>query len=271
MSAIEILAEVAEETASGETAQIYEELRCSMAVPVVALFYRNLAAIEGALPWMWRIVRPLAKSEHLEAAASRIAAVASVAPLDRLALPASIDEIQAIIDAYNRGNPFNITCAALLNVVLDEKQTVDDVTEPPRAVALPTAPEALPRLVALTDIPPNLRAAITKLETADTKGDGIVPSLYRHLAHWPDFLEQAANALMPHFDNGQILAAARAVAKQSRIEAMALEADTVVPPMPPGLVQARDRIVASVDRFSHRIPEMIVVGQLLSEALNKRK
>ena len=50
---------IAETAASGETAEIYADIRATLGTSVVNLIWRNLATLPGALPWTWAAVRPL--------------------------------------------------------------------------------------------------------------------------------------------------------------------------------------------------------------------
>jgi hypothetical protein len=50
---------ITEAEATGETAQIYADIRRVYGVGVVNLVWRHLATFPGALPWAWETVRPL--------------------------------------------------------------------------------------------------------------------------------------------------------------------------------------------------------------------
>ena len=50
---------VAEAGATGETAEIFTDIRRVLGVEVVNLIWRHLAMIPDALPWVWRMLRPL--------------------------------------------------------------------------------------------------------------------------------------------------------------------------------------------------------------------
>jgi len=67
------LPELAERDASGETAAIYAEIRRLGGVPMVALIFRHLATLPGALEWMWAALGPSWRSGELQEAAWRIA------------------------------------------------------------------------------------------------------------------------------------------------------------------------------------------------------
>jgi len=50
---------VAEAAATGETAELFADIRATVGVRVVNLVWRHLATFDGALPWAWTAVKPL--------------------------------------------------------------------------------------------------------------------------------------------------------------------------------------------------------------------
>ena len=50
---------IAEAAATGETADLFADIRATVGVRVVNLVWRHLATIDGALPWAWAAVKPL--------------------------------------------------------------------------------------------------------------------------------------------------------------------------------------------------------------------
>ncbi len=270
-----MLLEVPEDAAPPPIAHLYGEIRTHMGVPFVALFYRNLAGIDGALAWMWDAIAPLLASGDLQRVAARISRTGAGRPLHLSPGLSAGDRraVGAVVAAYNRANPINYTCAALLDHILSGRSR--EATVPRTSISdgplLPLAPDSVPPMVAPDAFPPDLRAAVGRLESADTTGDGIVPSLYRHLANWPGFLGAAATALSERFDDGSILTSARAVAAAGRREAPLLIAGQDIAPVPANLMAHRAAVTDSVEKFSRRIPEMIVVGRLLAAALEEEK
>jgi hypothetical protein len=245
-----------------------------MRVPFVALFNRNLAGIDGALEWMWDLVSPLLTSGRLEAAAATMAQSSVLQSPPRLPKASPIDQaaINQIIAAYNRANPLNFTCAAILGHVLAGTKGFSDGLRPEatHGVAhLPDAPDQVSPMVSPEDFPAALRAGVASLETSDTAGDGIVPSLYRHLANWPSFLEAATETLAPRFADGSLKSVAREVSAAGQAQAASLIAGRDLAPLPNALIERREAVSESVAKFSRRIPEMIVVGRLLAAATSK--
>lgn len=50
---------ISEADATGETAELYADIRQVLGAGVVNLIWRNLATLPGALRWVWSSVRPL--------------------------------------------------------------------------------------------------------------------------------------------------------------------------------------------------------------------
>ena len=57
---------ISEEEATGETAEIFCDIRTTLGNGVVNLIWRHIATIEGALPWVWKAVEPLYISDVLK-------------------------------------------------------------------------------------------------------------------------------------------------------------------------------------------------------------
>ena len=98
-------------------ARIYAEIRRLSAVPMVALIYRHLATIPGALEWAWGLLEPAMRSGHVQEQAWRLAQAVAVPAVHEIPRPAlrvmgigASDEasIIAVLEAYNRANPVNI-------------------------------------------------------------------------------------------------------------------------------------------------------------------
>ena len=57
---------ISEDEATGETAEIFSDIRTTLGNGVVNLIWRHIATIEGALPWVWQAVKPLYISDVLK-------------------------------------------------------------------------------------------------------------------------------------------------------------------------------------------------------------
>jgi hypothetical protein len=274
-AAVGLLDELSESRATGELRRIYGEFKRLSGVPMVALIYRHLATLPGVLEWSWALLEPALRSgalqRHAWALAERVDA--AVPPIPRAALRAAgleaRDEhgIAAVLDAYNRANPVNILAVRCLALHLSGQAqagaTIAAADWPP-----PQQPDALPTMIDPPAMTPTVRelAQLLTDRGAQDAASPLWPSLYRHLAHWPAFLGYAAVILPPRFDVVDVAAAKL----RAGIDAAAAELASGLraPAGLPTLSAAElDRLQSAIARFSHRIPEMVVIGTMLRRAL----
>ena len=276
--------EVPEAEATGATAEIYAGLRRTSGAALAPLIYRHLATFPGGLEWTWGVIGPFMESGELPARARRAAGMAVTGELPGLPktvldLRLGVDALAGIakvLDLYNRANPINIIAVKLTRFVLSgetPEPVAAGMAAPPGAEPLAAIP-APPRMVPIEAMPPDLAALVGRLSSPDsTVGDRIVPGLYRHLANWPPYLAAAARALLPHYQTGAIAEAAaraRAHADAEAAGAWARLGRGGIGPEAPA-ADIRTRMIASLDAFVARIPEMMVVGAMLRGALPDMK
>lgn len=264
------LSELSERDATGRIREIYEEMKRLGGVPMPALIFRYIATLPGALEWMWDAVSPAWRTGRVQEAGWRIAREAPIEPLASIPRPAlrafGIDasgesEVRGVLLAYNRANPENmLTILCILRLLAGAR-----AAEPlePRAWAPPAAPGAI---LPMIDVRTMSREVSDLLDLVAAPGEPggprVVQSLYRHFGHRPAFLAAAITLLRQRFDDGSIDRAADTIHA-----AMAHEADAIVR----GLEAApcpRPEVEGVCRRFGGRvIPQMIVVGRLLEDAL----
>lgn len=269
-----MLAELREVDAPAPIRAIYAELRRLSAVPMVALIFRHLATHPGVIEDVWQALRPLIESGHLQETAWRVARemaprhqLPRVEPHARAAIGLEGDALEALsatLAAYNRANPVNLlsmlTILARLRSRAPSEPPAAREWSPPPAILHP-----LPPMVPPDAMRPEIRRLINDLGFGDRSTlDPVVPSLYRHLTEWPGYLAILHVVLVPRFRDGTL---AHAVATLQG--AMASEAERLaihLPPLP-ALARVPDAI-SCIDRFAASvIPQMIVVGIALSDAL----
>lgn len=274
------LPEIPEAEATGTTAEIYAALRRTTGAALVPTIYRHLATYPGGLEWMWRVIGPAMVSGELPARAARVVGMAVTGELPGLAAAATDLHLSAeqlagvvqVLDLYNRTNPINIVAVKLTRFVLGgetPEPVAAEMAAPPQAGALSNIP-APPPIVAIEALGPTISALVGQLSSPGaTSGDRIVPGLYRHLANWPPYLLVAAKALIPPYQAGAIAETAARVRAHADAEAAAawarLDRTKITVETPSGEVRAQ--MIASLDAFVGRIPEMVVVGALLRGAL----
>ncbi len=273
------LPELSEQDAGSEITAIYEEIKACCRVPMVALIYRHLATHDGVLEWSWRVLAPAMRSGALSAAAREVAAAplgTALPPLTPDAAAAlglaamDIAAIAYIAAAYNTANPHNIIAVRVLMTLLATDQADGSAGAQAGPPVAPAQFPALPPLVQLENMPPILAERLGRLRVSGDDGSrGIVPSLYRHLAHWPDYLSASAEALEPLFRGGEIESAASQIAGAADVAAARLGAELAAHDSALGRPTgaAREALLAALGAFAATIPEMIAVGRLLLGAL----
>ena len=264
------LPELSEPDAAGEKAAIYAEMKRLGGVPMVALIFRHLATLPGGIEWTWNAIGPAWRSGRLQEIAWRIARevpLPALATIPREALAAldvddaALREIHVVLDAYNRANPENMLSVLCLLRLLDGAQAQAPVEE--RAWEPPAAPGPLVPMTGVAAMAPEV-AALLELVAAPGAANGprVVQSLYRHFAHRPAFLALAVTLLRQRFDDGSVDRGVERLRAAMNAAADAIARDLSAPPAPhPGIPAACERFGGAV------IPQMIVVGRLLKQAL----
>ena len=187
---------ITEDQASGEIAQLYEDIRRSLGVPVVNLIWRHLATIPGALPWAWNSLKPLYANGAITNAAASLRS--SLRPESNLGISSStlksvslssddLRSITVVLNSYERSNSLNLIA---LNALLAKIDGVEDHTQD--GLAQVTADDGLvhgemPELLVLSNMEASVRELVEDLSRIGGRSD-ILPSMYRHLAHWPQYL-----------------------------------------------------------------------------------
>jgi hypothetical protein len=186
---------VAEAAATGEIADLFADIRATVGVRVVNLVWRHFATFDGALPWAWAALKPLYLAGIPDQAARRFRESMQLPQLASLAgdLPAGVD---AVLASYDHSNTINLfALGALAAKLADEVSPEGDVETGPR---LPAPDLQLPALPSQADVGPQTWARVVRLNRfADGREPLILASMYRHLAHWPPFLEQVETVLTP--------------------------------------------------------------------------
>ena len=199
---------ISEDEATGETAEIFRDIKTTLGNGVVNLIWRHIATIEGALPWVWQAVKPLyildvlkneagflcenIKLPEVSALPSAVLSAVNVLDRDRLV-------IQKILDSYNKGNAFNLLALSALTVLPeDNKKKVEAGQKFLEDINIPN----LMNLDGMDEQTRTLVLLLSKLGAQ--KDNNVVPSLYRHLAYWPGFLSMSWNTLIPMELDGQL-------------------------------------------------------------------
>lgn len=280
----ERLAEVPEHAATGALAAIYEDIKRQLQAPMVNLVYRHLATVPGGLEWAWASIRPVIVDGTVARAAQHLADAAQRQPLPELPVTAlralGVDreaerQITDILGAYNRANPRNLVSVCCLLLLLERGDEHGGGLPVPklRGTGTDGSPGVVPRLPAMID--PREMDATTAALVADFSGhrrDGdrvIVPSLFRHLARWPQFLAVAWTLLRPLAASGVIEAAADDVAQRAHAVARQItaDADGRLPRLRLPSPDTRPQLAHQLATFVPTISTMVEIGALLSRSV----
>lgn len=244
---------VAEASARGETAALFADIRATVGVRVVNLVWRHLATIDGALPWAWAAVKPLYVQGLPDRAAADFRDEMTVLNLASLKgpQPASVDDVLA---SYDHSNTINLFALSALVAWLREEAAA--MGEPRGGPRLPAPDVTLPKLASAEDVSPETWAMVLRLnKLGDRPQPLILASMYRHLAHAPQFLERVEAALVPRQADGSLDRAisgnrAKATAK-ARVLARAISA-----PRPAEATRIETGVAAFVE---HAIGKMVTI------------
>lgn len=257
---------ITEADASGEIAALYADIRAVVGVRVVNLVWRHLATLEGALPIAWRAVRPLYVEGIVDLAARGFRTDMRV---PRLALLAGDGPpgIHDVLASYDHSNTINLFA---LGALLARLRGEVDATgpDPARGPRMQAPDLALPPLLSELDVTPDTWARVLRLNRFGEAGEPLIlASMYRHLAHWPDFLKRLEAALAPVQDDGSLAQAINAnraeAANRARVIARAVD-------LPELDSEMSARIETAVALFvEHAIGKMVTIGRAVRVAIDQ--
>jgi len=253
------LPEIREPNASPAVAAIYRGLREGVGVGQVNLIWRHAAALPGVLDWLWAQAGPALTSGAAAGARDRIAAAVAVPDIAPLAAP---PEVAALVETYNRGNLTNLALLTAIRLRAQGVAGAAAVASATVGAALPEPPP-LPRLAAL---PEDQVSIVRSLAARHGLSDpSVIPSLYLHLAHWPEILAAMPAVLAPLFAGGAYGAARDATVAAAEAQApLLMSALGETPSVPAGMAG----FLATLAVFTREvIPGMVPVGLALRAAL----
>jgi hypothetical protein len=229
-------------------------------VRVVNLVWRHLATIDGALPWAWSAVKPLYVRGMPDQAAMRLRQGMIVPRLASLRepQPTSVDDVLA---SYDHSNTINLFALGALAAWL-RGETAEQGT-PVGGPRLPAPDVTLPKLASAEDVSPETWALVLRLNRFGDRPEPIIlASMYRHLAHAPQFLAEIERVLVPVQADGSLLraiAANRSTAEgECRLLARAIDARAP---------EEAPRIEMGVTAFvEHAIGKMVTICRAIGAA-----
>lgn len=264
--------EITEGEVSGELATIYKDIRKTLGTPVVNLLFRELAAYDPFLQIAWPSLRgPLLTSEaRLLLSAMRESGELPGGILRQLPALPRVDNIDSVFDLYNSINPMGLISAVSWRLALDTNSESSHVLgASPKGAGAYHQP--VPPMVDLGTSDMRIKSLLKQIASAH--GLANVPSIYRILAQWPEWL----NAAWPTI--AQLIVSKELADRCARIKALAVEHVEVCPNGPSrnqllahGLSNADLLEIENVlDRFIRSIPVALVTGLALKRALSPSK
>ena len=214
---------ISEAEATGETAQIFADIRETMQLPLITSIWRTIVDVDGGLRAAWDATKPLYFTGHPESALHNILDQWSL-PMPEPIVPGRLAcanvtgedllKNRSIVDAYNRSNGMNLL--ALTALVVPPSGT-------PANDPLPRPLGAWPSLPTLLEKPEIDEATWTLLQHVNSNGlaapDGrAIATLWRHLAQWPGLLAVIHAAFAPLHREGTIQRSMQALHSVSQAE-----------------------------------------------------
>lgn len=273
-------AEVTERDAPPEISRRYADLKSLMDVGMVNLIYRRMAAEPGLFEWTHATLRPLFADGSFQAAAAQARAETEfpgpiAIPVEArrvVGIDAAADrQIIAMLDDYNHGNSYNLFALSALHHFLVSGDADTRQAEPSEIGDTIRNSHDLPPIIAMTDMAPETAALIEAMSAPIAPPDRpMIPSLLRHLAHWPAFLSLTATAITPWLRAGAINQTANALQDRARAAAPAFASRLAsAAAHPPPVGAARDDLAANLIAYTSRpIPIMVAIGEVIRTALD---
>jgi len=181
---------ISEDKAKGKTAEIFSDIRKTMNIPLITSIWRGLADMNNSLEDVWVLTKPIYLSGIPELALKKM--INSV----RLPLPnkfnhtefnqKDIKNIREIIKVYNKSNGMNLMALSAF-ISSEYKPSINIINANiKKNILTPKFPRLLDKeeiSIETWDIVKNINSI------GSPKGiNSHVATLWRHLAHWPNFL-----------------------------------------------------------------------------------
>lgn len=271
-----MLAEIDEKAATGDIAQIFDDVRRLWGVPYVSAIHRHLATRVGVLEWSWDAVAPAFRDGRAQEAGWRAARDLTLTPLDPIPREAlavwGVDEqglatVRSIAEGFVRVAPVNMMFAGLVKALLEGKAAGQTPSSRgPWSPPTPLPPP--PAMVNLQSLDPAQRKILLRFATP-SDGQPFVPGLYRMLAHWPALLAHFANVLVPRLASAELAGACDLV--RARIDGSVPDVlahlPAVASPHPEPDATERAHFMTIGGTYRKTSPELVVLGRLILDAL----
>lgn len=270
--------EISEANADTRTRALYADIMGVCGIGMVNLIYRRLAVVDGLLEWVWASVRPAVTSGSLQKVMDEsrdtiewpLPPIFPQQSLPLLGLEGSeASRACRIIDDYNRGNATNLFLLTALSAI-QKRESLGRSETGPSPLPVTNQPAPLPPIVNMADMTPAVAALVRTMSAPIAPpGSTMIPSLLRHLAHWPIFLAAVSPHILDLVDSGALSV------RSKQLQDHATDAVTHLAQhmAAPSHLDAPDQATLNywVSEFeaycAKPIPEMVVIGTLLRQIL----
>lgn len=211
LSSRDPVAAIAEDAATGSVAEYYADIRNTLGVPVVNLIWRHLATIPGGIEYAWTLLKPVylngavTREAHALNQALEIPALPGISNATLAAANLSDKDLQSIstvVASYERSNAHNLVAMGALLAHLDGTPvSSEDGNSDVITTAAVKGP--MPPLPAMSEMSPRVRDLVDDMNKLGQRMT-VMPTMYRHLSHWPDFLAQLHELLKPLDADGRL-------------------------------------------------------------------
>lgn len=276
---------IVEAEATGDTRAHFADIRDTLGVPVVNLIWRHLATMPGALDWAWTVLKPhfeqgviADQARALNASITLPSGMITPGALDADTLSAAgltstdVEQIEMILRSYARSNAMNIIAVGTLGAHLTGKANID-LERPAHALPANEAPIVgkMPALLSPDEMPPETRALIDALNAFGGR-QTILPTMYRHLAHWPAYLTLARDVLAPCDADGRLETLIEHVLAESRARSMPLAARLSASSTGKLEANVRGDVETALKAFAEGpLCKMIAIVAILDAAMSSHK
>lgn len=269
-------AEIPESDAGPDLQVIYADIKATSGAAMVNLIYRHIATIPDALPWVWATIKSSIGYEQINVAARQLSISGFGKPLpssgfNLLGLSNTDVQVAArIVAGYNNANALNLVTLAALRRMVDQVEdgaavSLDSSSPTPPSLREPRA--ALPAIIPMHAMHPNTAGLVHRLASVGNiapEDDEIIPSLYRHIAHWPAYLALTLAVLEPLSTSGVIETARRRVVASAEDAGRPLVEAALARGVAPVPAHARMGLRTTLEVFVDRIiPKMLPIGHTL--------
>jgi len=255
------LPEVRPQDATPEIAAIYDQIKIVSGLPMVNLVWRHFAAYPRILRWAWDAISPVVGSTAMDDARRTFVAsltLPRIAPLGEADLRAANltgpvrAHVNAVIDAYIRGNLTNIISLTALRIRLEHPEYPAAHFTPSTQAVEPAQIEPLPGIGSLdTRLAAEIRALARRHEGM---GDDVIPSLYLAFSYWPEVIEALPRWLSSFYEPAAMRGAVADTVKLAESQAEAMLPQSTAPP------EGISAVAPALERFTQAIiPGMIPI------------